>query len=61
MTKKTSKPELKVEVIGKPDFDALPEWSKNAFRESLLDRILELKKQDDEQKSQENLPENNKQ
>ena len=57
MTKNSSKPELKVEVIGRPDFDALPEWSKKSFCESLLGTILELKKQEDEQKAQERLSE----
>ena len=60
MAKKSSKPELKVEVIGKPDFDALPEWSKKALCESLLETIRELKKQDDERKSQEHQSESDK-
>ncbi|MBO4539902.1 MAG: hypothetical protein J5781_06455 [Clostridia bacterium] len=60
MTKKASKPELKVKVVGKPDFDALPEWSKNALCESLLETIRELKKQDDERKPQEHQSESDK-
>lgn len=47
---KKQKTELKVETIGEPSVAALPEAEQNTFFETLLDRIKELKAEDDKKK-----------
>lgn len=48
--KKQKKLGLKVETIGEPSVEALPEAEQNTFFETLLDRIKELKAEDDKKK-----------
>lgn len=45
--KKQKKLDLKVEVIGEPSVEALPESEQKIFFETLLNRIKELKAEDD--------------
>lgn len=49
---KKQKTELKVETIGEPSVEALPEAEQNTFFETLLDRIKELKAEDDKKNAE---------
>lgn len=48
--KKQKKLDLKIETIGEPSIETLPEAEQHTLFETLLDRIKELKAEDDKKK-----------
>lgn len=56
--KKQKKLDLKVETIGEPNVAALPEAEQHTFFETLLNRIKELKAEDDKKQEAENQGKN---
>ena len=47
MGRTTKVEDLEVITIGEPSIEALSEWERKAFLETLLDDIIKLKQQDD--------------
>lgn len=56
--KKQKKLDLKVETIGEPNVAVLPEAEQHTFFETLLNRITELKAEDDKKQEEENQGKN---
>lgn len=57
--KKQKKLDLEVETIGEPSIEALPQAEQTAFFETLLNRIKELKAEDDKRNADANNEDNN--
>lgn len=56
--KKQKKLDLKVETIGEPNVAVLPEAEQHTFFETFLNRITELKAEDDKKQEEENQGKN---
>lgn len=55
---KKQKTELKVETIGEPSVEALPEAEQRTFFETLLNQIKELKAEDNKKQETDNQGKN---